>query len=188
MHINSELLFRKHALGYFKPGMRVLEIGPDATPSTYYKCATEGELANDWPLQWDTADIKPLPPGNHTGTPMVLEDPYWVPVDAETYDVVVTGQVIQYVTNVRTWISDLARVCRMGGQVIIIGPISWPQDAPFDKWRIFPDGMRTLYHFAGLDADLSIYESLDGDKPTTCLYCGNNTAGCVDCITIGTKR
>ena len=35
MHTNSRLLFQKRARGFFRPGVRVFEIGPDKFPSTY---------------------------------------------------------------------------------------------------------------------------------------------------------
>ena len=35
MHTNSKLLFQKRAREFFRPGMRILEIGPDQFPSTY---------------------------------------------------------------------------------------------------------------------------------------------------------
>ena len=51
MHLNSKLLFQKHALPHFRDGMKVLQIGPDNFPSSYR------QLANNPTLQWDTISI-----------------------------------------------------------------------------------------------------------------------------------
>ena len=51
MHTNSKLLFQKRAREFFRPGMRILEIGPDQFPSTY--CS----LVGDSSITWDTLDI-----------------------------------------------------------------------------------------------------------------------------------
>jgi hypothetical protein len=51
IHSNSKLLFEKYGKPSFRPGSRVLEIGPDAFPSSY------ASLVNDASITWETADI-----------------------------------------------------------------------------------------------------------------------------------
>ena len=51
MHPNSILLFTKYAMPYFRPGIRVLEIGPDDFPSAYCRTVTQTTIA------WDTLDM-----------------------------------------------------------------------------------------------------------------------------------
>jgi SAM-dependent methyltransferase len=154
MHENSKLLFRKYALEHFRPGMRVLEIGPDQIPSTYQS------IVDDDSLVWHTLDIDPRQePTYHA------ESEYSFPIEDGAYDIVLSGQVIEHVRRVWEWIREVARVCRVGGLVITINPVSWPyHEAPVDCWRIYPEGMRALYENAALNVLLSRFESLEGTE------------------------
>jgi SAM-dependent methyltransferase len=150
MHRNSQLLFEKHALAYFKPGIRVLEIGPGAFPSDYQK-TVGGKLT------WDTLDIYDSPSLTYPKAPL-----YEFPIPTDSYDVVLSGQVIEHVGKIWRWMAELARVTRPGGCVITIGPASWPfHEYPIDCWRIFPDGMKALSEDCGLAVEKSVCESLE---------------------------
>ncbi|MES2559953.1 MAG: hypothetical protein V4590_09450 [Bacteroidota bacterium] len=50
MHLNSELILKKYYKPYFKPHIKVLEIGPAGIPSAYLKVVNN-------PTQWDTIDL-----------------------------------------------------------------------------------------------------------------------------------
>lgn len=154
MHENSWLLFRKYALEHFQPGMRVLEIGPDQSPSTYQS------IVDDDSLVWDTLDIHSNQQVTHRAT-----SEYSFPIQDGAYDIVLSGQVIEHVRRVWVWMREVARVCRGGGLVITINPVSWPfHEAPVDCWRIYPDGMRALYEDAALNVLLSHFESLEAKE------------------------
>jgi hypothetical protein len=51
MHLNSRLIFEKHAKPLFRDGMRVLEIGPDGFPSTYRRIVGNDTIA------WENIDM-----------------------------------------------------------------------------------------------------------------------------------
>jgi len=56
----------------------------------------------------------------------------------------------------------LARVTKTNGLVITINPVSWNyHEAPVDCWRIYPEGMKSLYEDASLKVVLSLWESLE---------------------------
>ncbi len=144
MHQNSKLMFDRHALPHFAAAARVLEIGPDGVPSTY-ETAVRG--AANAPAAWHTVDLATRP-----GTTYAARSEYEFPIDAGAYDVVVSGQVLEHVRKPWRWFPELARVCRAGGVVITISPISWPyHEAPVDCWRIYPEGLRALHEEAGLE-------------------------------------
>jgi SAM-dependent methyltransferase len=135
MHANSRLLFQQYALDYFTPELSVLEIGPDAFPSTYRK------LVGGRSRTWDTLDLLDRPELTYRA---VAE--YSFPIEDATYDIVLSGQVIEHVPRIWLWMRELSRVCRPDGIVITINPVSWPyHGAPRDCWRAFPDGMTALY-------------------------------------------
>ena len=90
-------------------------------------------------------------------------DPYNYPIPDDTYDIVIADQVLEHVEKVWVWIKELARICRPGGQVIVINPIGYPyhgNESCGDYWRVYPEGMRTLYDKA-LHVELSVCESLE---------------------------
>jgi len=150
VHPNSWLLFDKYAKAFFQPHTQVLEIGP-AQPSKYQT------LVGDDSITWHTIDM-------HDGPGLTFKsiDEYHFPIPADTYDVVVSGQVLEHVRKPWVWIKEVARVCRPGGNVITISPISWPYHAaPFDCWRAYPEGMRALYDEAGLEVVICTFESLE---------------------------
>jgi len=57
---------------------------------------------------------------------------------------------------------EVARVCKPRGLVITVNPVSWPyHEAPYDCWRIYPEGMRALYEETGLRVLMSCFDSLE---------------------------
>lgn len=153
MHKNSTALFQRYAASFFTPGARVLEIGPDRHPSTY-RALLRGEFA-----AWDTLDAFP-----RTDVPLtyLADSEYSFPVPDDAYDIVFSAQVIEHVRKIWRWMPELARVCRPGGLVITINPVSWHyHESPVDCWRIYPEGMRALSDDAGLDVVLSEWGSLE---------------------------
>jgi SAM-dependent methyltransferase len=153
MHKNSRLLFERHARPYFHPGLRVLEIGPDRDPSTYRALAGGPFEA------WDTLDF-----AGRTDVPLTYRttSEYDFPVDDDAYDIVFSAQVIEHVRKIWRWMPEVARVCRPGGLVITINPVSWHyHESPVDCWRIYPEGMRALSEDAGLEVLLSLWESVE---------------------------
>ena len=142
MHPNSERLFEKYAKPRLGAGLRLLEIGPDTAPSGYFALA-----GGHRPSVWDTADFPRDFPCTFT-----LSDEYSFPIAPDSYDVVLSGQVLEHVRKPWRWLPEVARVCKPGGLVVTISPVSWPyHEAPVDCWRAHPEGMRALYADAGLE-------------------------------------
>ena len=160
MHRNSQLLFDRYARSYFQSGMRVLEIGPASHPSHYARAVQVPELT------WHTIDISA-----HPSLTFQALDEYRFPIKDDSYDIVLSGQVLEHVRRIWVWIGELARVCKPGGHIITISPVSWPyHEAPVDCWRVFPEGMRTLYAEAALDVVMSRSESLEAEGLARVIY------------------
>ena len=151
MHANSRLLFQKYALDHFESELRVLEVGPDGFPSTYRG------LVGDRSGEWDTLDLYAHPELTFESVPE-----YAFPIDDGRYDIVLSGQVLEHVPRIWRWMEEVSRVCKVGGVVITINPVSWPyHEAPLDCWRAYPDGMKALYEDSSLEVLLSRWESLE---------------------------
>lgn len=154
MHPNSKLIFERHLAGLFRPHATVLEVGPDAFPSTYQASVADPTIS------WETLDVTP-----RAGLTYVAESEYRFPIPDGRFDVVFSAQVIEHVRKIWVWIKELARVCKSGGRVVTISPVSWPyHEAPVDCWRIYPEGMRALYDEADLEVELSTCETLELPK------------------------
>jgi SAM-dependent methyltransferase len=146
MHDNSKRMFARHALPFFAGAERVLEVGPDRLPSTYERLVRAAGGASA-PAEWHTVDLASRP-----GTTFAARSEYEFPIADASYDVVVSGQVLEHVRKPWRWLPELARVCRPGGAVVTISPVSWPyHEAPVDCWRIYPEGLRALHEDAGLE-------------------------------------
>jgi SAM-dependent methyltransferase len=151
MHENSRLLFSHCAAKYFAPGQKVLEVGPDAYPSTYQ--ALIGARA----AAWHTIDL-----ADDSRLTFRSTSEYTFPVPDGIYDIVLAGQVIEHVRKPWLWIKEVARVCRPGGLAITISPVSWPyHEAPIDCWRAYPEGMKALFEEAGLHVLHCQWQSLE---------------------------
>jgi SAM-dependent methyltransferase len=115
MHKNSELMFLAHAVNYLADNLKVLEIGPDEFPSTYQKCSDRVGR------QWDTIDLHENEHLTYT-----TKDPYNFPIPSDTYDAVVSGNVIEHVPKIWSWMREIARITKPDGLVITGAPCSWP--------------------------------------------------------------
>jgi SAM-dependent methyltransferase len=151
MHLNSRLIFQEYALHLFRPENRVLEIGPDANPSTYRRAVPIEQIT------WHTIDLYSAPHLDFTAT-----DEYSFPVPDASYDIVLSGQVVEHVRRVWLWMREVARVCKPGGVVITISPVNWPyHEAPIDCWRMYPEALRALNEDAGLITELATTAALE---------------------------
>ena len=62
-----------------------------------------------------------------------------------SYDVVISGQCLEHVKDVKEWILQVDKCLKPGGTVCIIAPWLWRRHRyPIDCWRILPDGMEFL--------------------------------------------
>ncbi|UCG34899.1 MAG: methyltransferase domain-containing protein [Candidatus Omnitrophota bacterium] len=66
--------------------MKILEIGPDGVPSTYEKVIDNDTIA------WETLDIV-----KSKKVTYIAENEYKFPIPDNTFDIVLSGQVIEHV-------------------------------------------------------------------------------------------
>ena len=113
MHANCILLFEKYVKPLLRSEMGILEIGPDAFPSTFQRLSESVSVA-----RWDTLDINDNPNLTYRKS-----DEYRFKVKSDSYDVVLSGQVIEHVKKPWVWLPELARVTKPGGVVVTICPV-----------------------------------------------------------------
>ncbi len=158
MHLNGTLLFKKYALPYFNDNLKVLEIAPFGNPPLYI------EIVNNKTIKWFALDISEDFIGSQKGNPnfILSKDEYHFPIENDTFDIVLSDQVIGNIKMFWLWMEELKRVVKPNGYIITIGSLSYPKcPAPVDCWRIYPDGMKALNDYLNLKTLFSETESLE---------------------------
>ncbi len=84
---------------------------------------------------------------------VVLADPYdWRELAPESADVIVSGQTFEHTEFFWLTIQQIARTLRQNAICCIIAPSSGPEHRfPVDCWRVYPDGLRAVARYAGLE-------------------------------------
>jgi SAM-dependent methyltransferase len=166
MHKNSEALFNKYALDLFKPGMEVLEIGPER--QVYTKRNIDEQIGIDNYKFFYTDLFKEQMEktvNDHWGIRSTILDtpdmPYYIPMIDENnidckdnkFDIVFATNVIEHVRMPWVWLKECIRVIKPGGTLIMVCPgITTPyHEDPIDCWRIWPEGFNSLYSYLGLE-------------------------------------
>lgn len=159
MHLNSSLLFQKYASKIITENSKVLEIGPSSAPSPFQL------IVNNNKVIWETIDFvdtKYIDIDAAKTLTYSLNSSYDFPFPDNTYDYILSGQVLEHVEKIWLWIKELKRILKPGGKIITINPVSWPyHEAPIDCWRVYPSGIKALAEEAGLEIDLCLFESLE---------------------------
>src|SRR5271165_2646961 len=76
----------------------------------------------------------------------------WDSLPTESFDLVISGQMLEH--NPYFWITmaEIARVTAQGGKVAIIAPSTgFPHRFPLDCWRFYPDSWLAVCNYVGLE-------------------------------------
>lgn len=112
----------------------MLEIGPDGFPSTY-----QSLIANS-SLTWDTLDLSQAARLTYTTT-----SEYAFSIPDNTYDVVLSGQVLEHLRKIWLWMRELTRVCKVEGIVIT----AYRRHVPGRSPELQPRLLRVAYRVLG---------------------------------------
>lgn len=83
---------------------------------------------------------------------IVLKDGYKLPFNNNQFDVVISGQTIEHMEYPWMWFIEMSRVLKYNGVCCIIAPAKIHEHKyPIDTYRYYPDGMRALAKWAGLE-------------------------------------
>jgi SAM-dependent methyltransferase len=80
-----------------------------------------------------------------------MTQPYRIPVRSRSQDVVMSGQVFEHVPFPFSSMLEIARVLRPGGYFFVTVPSRGHRHSTYDLWRYYPDSMRALAAYAGLE-------------------------------------
>jgi SAM-dependent methyltransferase len=95
------------------------------------------------------------PQSMHTGrSPDILADLHALPVGDSTFDFVLCTEVLEHVNDPFRVLSELQRVLRPGGQLLLTTPFVLElHEEPYDFFRYTPDALYVLVGSAGLHVD-----------------------------------
>ncbi len=82
---------------------------------------------------------------------VVMERPYRVPLRSDSVDVVVSGQVFEHIPFFWASTLEIARILKPGGVFLMSVPSRGHVHTKVDCWRYYPDGVRAMAAFAGLE-------------------------------------
>ena len=91
-----------------------------------------------------------LAPGKNVD--VVIEDPYKLPLETSSVDVVISGSVFEHVAFFwLTWV-EICRITKSQGTIILIVPSRGPEHKyPIDAWRFYPDSMVALADYTKIE-------------------------------------
>lgn len=82
---------------------------------------------------------------------VVMEKPYRLPMKTNSADVVLSGQVFEHIPFFWASALEIARVLKPGGHFLMTVPSRGHVHTGVDCWRYYPDGVRAMAAFAGLE-------------------------------------
>jgi SAM-dependent methyltransferase len=85
------------------------------------------------------------------GVDVVLEDPYHLPIESSSVDVILSGQMMEHCPFFWKVFEEIARVLEEGGLAFVIVPSGGPiHRYPVDCYRFYPDSFVAMAEWAGL--------------------------------------
>jgi len=98
--------------------------------------------------EYRTVDIEP-----GEGVDIVLDDPYVLPLQDDSVDVVLSGQMLEHCEFFWLTFAEMVRVLKPTGLLILIAPSAGPiHRYPVDCYRFYPDAYHALAKWTGCHA------------------------------------
>ena len=160
MHPSSIINMKKMRIKYINPiinkldvTFRILDVGGayGAPERTYLRVFEDITYLN-----WTVCDII-----KHPSVDMVMPSDYVIPVKDDTYDLVISGQMLEHCKNPFKIMNEMKRVLKPKHYMIVIAPSDGPYHHTTDCWRFLKDSFKCISE----DIDLKFIESYIDEKP-----------------------
>lgn len=158
MHISSYVKMEKFVDQYLKKysstELKILDIGSQDVNGSYKN------IFNKPGWKYVGCDI-----AEGKNVDIVLKDIYnWSEIKSNHYDVIISGQAFEHIEFFWITMLEITRVLKIGGLCCIIAPSSgFEHKYPIDCWRFFPDGLKALAKYSGLEI-LEVYTEMDDNN------------------------
>ena len=123
--------------------LRVVEVG---SRRVNIQAHTHRELFASYDCEYIGVDIADGP-----NVDRVMTRPYRIPLRSNAADVVLSGQAFEHIPFMWVSMSEIARVLKPNGHGLITVPSRGHRHGIQDCWRFYPDGMRALAAWSGLE-------------------------------------
>lgn len=90
---------------------------------------------------------------NGDNVDVVPEDPYIYPFPNNNFDIIISGQCMEHVPQIWSWMFELYRILKTDGKICVIAPSAGKQHTDLDLWRIMPQGMEFIMKWAGFEVE-----------------------------------
>lgn len=140
MHISSYEIMKKFLSKFDRNSkLKILDVGSLAYES---KLTYRSLMSENW--EYTGIDITKGP-----NVDVVSEDPYRYPFNDSSFDIIISGQCMEHVPQMWSWMGEMYRLLKVEGSICIIAPSAGKQHTNLDLWRIMPQGMEFLMSWAG---------------------------------------
>jgi len=95
-------------------------------------------------IEWVVADIV-----EHPSVDVVMTGPYSLPFSQETFDLVVSGQMLEHCSNPFKSVTEMKRVLKTGCMLALAAPSTGPRHDAQDGWRFLDDAFRFIAEDVG---------------------------------------
>lgn len=85
------------------------------------------------------------------GVTHVMPGPYILPFEDSTFDLVVSGQMLEHCSNPFKSVAEMKRVLKPGHFIILIAPSTGPYHDSQDCWRFMKDAWKAIADEVGLE-------------------------------------
>jgi len=134
-----------------KQKLLVLDIGGANVNGSY------ADIFSQDKFNYIAADIAPA-----EGVDVVLDDPYNLPFNNASVDIVISGQTFEHVEFFWLLFAEMARILKADGWLFLITPSAGPVHRyPVDCYRFYPDAYNALAKYTGIRL-ISVYRDQRG--------------------------
>src|SRR4051812_18868303 len=115
---------------------RVLDFGSGTSPQ---QTLTHRNLLDEYDCDYTGVDIR-----KGDNIDVVMTKPYRIPLQSRSFDIVLSGQVLEHVPFFWASLLEIARVMKPGAYFFLTVPSRGHVHSTYDCWRIYPDGLRAM--------------------------------------------
>jgi len=162
---NAVTEFKNIYIGKHETGYKILDVGGKETPSGTVP-GIGGNYENIFPgCTFHVLDFKTEEEGSRDSVPDIIVNGYDWPIDDETYDVVLCGQVFEHDKFFWLTLNNIKRVLKKDGLACIVAPSTGGVHRhPIDCYRFFEDSMTAFAEYMNMELlDVKTYESYFND-------------------------
>lgn len=122
---------------------RVLDLGSRTSPG---QDLTHRQLLSGYEVDYTGVDIN-----KGRNVDVVMKKPYRIPAKSGSMDIVFSGQTFEHIPFPWASILEIARVLKPNGVAFVTAPSRGHVHSRYDCWRYYPDGLRSLAAWSGLE-------------------------------------